>query len=98
MRDRGTEAAESLEIDATASQGDIRKPVRERQPVATGQILEVELGPESSIRKERRPKDVGWAGKPRRRRWRRGSDDLRRDGFVEALMKENKCLCSRREI
>jgi hypothetical protein len=33
---------------------------------------------------------LGRDGKPRRKRWRRASDDLKRDAIVEAVMKESK--------
>lgn len=33
---------------------------------------------------------LGRDGKPRRKRWRRGSEDVKRDEIVEAIMKETK--------
>ena len=37
-----------------------------------------------------KPVKLGKDGKPRRKRWRRNSDDVKRDEIVEAVMRESR--------
>lgn len=56
------------------------------QPTRYGKLVEVDL-PQLEER-QRKVKE------PRRRRNRRGSDDIKRDQLVEAFLSENRCMCA----
>jgi hypothetical protein len=86
---------------------------RNRPPAGLGKLLEIDLGPDSTLRniarteaatrrlggslesetegrEQNKKVRLGRDGKPRRRRNRRTSDDIKRDKLVEEVLRESK--------
>jgi predicted dienelactone hydrolase len=101
---------------AGSDDGTTITPGEEKLQVKLGQLQEVDLGPDATMRNIARteaarrrleagqpaagvdepPKKVrlGRDGKPRRNRWRRNSEDMKRDEMVDRLMKESGSTCA----
>ncbi|KAI9725570.1 MAG: hypothetical protein M1828_003058 [Chrysothrix sp. TS-e1954] len=101
---RAGAATTMQDMDTKSSGRALAKPSSHHEATALGRLQEVELGSSASARKASQHDKQGQGstqdpssgiqlnrnGKPRRKRWRRGSEDLKRDSLVDAILKETK--------